>query len=246
VETITIDRAADGAFWAAYPVGGKEGRTIVVRKLSSDLKSPPGERIPLAEGLFHDDICAVTAFDGGVGVMWSDQNSQAVRFRRHLPNTDDANWQPAETVAKGNKAADDHVNFCRPRGKGAPKLIAATKTSLDTPGKPLLALRVLTAEGQWRNVPYATMPSAAWGHTRPIVLWLKNRPVSLYSGRHFIALQEFSSDGLRLRGPDRRIIEAENVNNVTGPKTAPRSIPCLVLASNQQGKIYEAILDLPE
>jgi hypothetical protein len=255
VETVTIDRDADGAFWAAYPLNAKKGRTMVVRKFPPGLGSPSGQPIPLANVGDRDDICAVAALAGGVGVMWSDQKAQTVSFRRHLLGAADADWAPAEVVASGCDTADDHINFCRPRGASDLKLIAATKTSLDTIGCPILALRVLTADDQWRSLDFAE-PTDELEFTRPIVLWLVDRPAALFTTRSqpprgrrggprfsIIEMLKFAPDVLSWRGPRREVIRAAAlVNNVTGPKTPPPGRACLVLASDGDGGVYEALV----
>ncbi|MGB2822075.1 MAG: hypothetical protein WBF17_13915, partial [Phycisphaerae bacterium] len=138
-----------------------------------------------------------------------------------------------------------------------PFLLAATKTSIDPNGEPIFSLRVLSAEERWHSVPFGILTKDR-DLTRPIVVWVAGRPVAVYTSRNppgrgvgygekfsVISLQEFSGDGLRTEGAPRDIIRAAKpVNNVTGPKTAPQGLPCVVLASDAAGGVYEGVIDL--
>ncbi len=256
VETVTIDRADCGCFWVAYPIAAKKGRSIVARRCAASLRWPPSEPVVLAEGLGRDEICAAVALGAAIGVMWSDQKRQALYFRRHPLHAPDLDWAAPEIVAQGTRTADDHINFCRPGARNAPKLLAATKTSLDTNGEPIFSLRVLSAEKRWHSVPFGVLTGKR-DLTRPIVLWVAGRPVAVYTARNpprrgvgygakfsVISLQEFTADGLHTQGAPRDIIRAAKpVNNVTGPKTAPQGLPCVVLASDAAGGVYEGVIE---
>jgi large repetitive protein len=254
VETATIDRRGDGAFWVAYPEDVEAGRRIVARKIEMSAgQSGIGEAIVLAGGLYKDEICAVVALEkGSTGVIWSDQHSEAVLFRTHHFQSPDSAWQAIDTVAVGGKTADDHLNFCCPPAGAGPALLAATKTSLDSVGLPLLCLRVLDSQGLWHSVPFA--PLLPEGHpSRPVALWLDSGPVCLYTvygpqhrlyGMNSVMLQAFSEDGLKTAGTPREVIPpVKELNDVTGPKAAPHGAACLILASDQSGKVYEAFVD---
>lgn len=254
VETITIDRQGNGAFWTAYPEDVPEGRRIVVRKIDPLGEQPGlGDQVILAEGLYEDEICAVCALgDGSVGVMWSDQHAGMLFFRTHSPKAAADSWSTADTVAAGDKTADDHLNFCRPPAGTGPALLAATKTSLDSVGLPLLSLRVLDNNGRWHSVPFAHLYQ---GHepSRPIVIWSSGRPVCLYTvygpGKRFERLnsimgQAFFGEGLKTSGPLQVVIPAlKGLNDVTGPKKVPSGAACLILASDRGGKVYEAFIE---
>jgi len=256
VETVTVDRAECGCFWVAYPIDGKAGRSIVVRRCGPLLRWPPSEPVVLAEGIGRDEICAAVALGPAIGVMWSDQKRQALYFRRHPLHLADAVWPGTETVAQGSRTADDHINFCRPPGRDAPKLLAATKTSLDTDGKEIFSLRVLSPAGRWHSTPFGILTKQD-DLTRPIVVWVGGRPIAAYTRRNpprrgvgygaefsVIAVQAFSPDGLSTRGAPRDLIRgARPVNNVTGPKAAPPGRPCVVLASDGAGGVYEGIIE---
>ena len=246
VRTVTIDRTDDGEFWVAYPVEAEPQRQVVVRRMAAGLSGPPGRRIVLADGLGPKETCAIVRVAGGVGVMWSDQRRQRLCFRRRGAGGADDAWGPVEIVAAGNKTADDHVNFAMPRGPGAPMLVAATKTSLDTLGRPLLCLRTLTNRGRWASVPFAVYARKRTGPSRPIVLWAAGRPAALYTNytpAGEVWLQAFRPDGLQAEGKPRLMFKAGSpINNVTGPKREPAGRPCLVLVSDRKGRVWEGFV----
>ncbi|MFH1068275.1 MAG: hypothetical protein V1794_01530 [Candidatus Glassbacteria bacterium] len=250
IETVTIAAAPSG-FWIAYPLDSAKGRQVVVRKVSHDLISV-GEKVVLADSLSRDDICAVTRTAEGVGVMWSDQNRDMLLFRRHLPGAPDTAWSPADTVDRNNKTADDHINFARPSaGSGGPNLIAATKTSLDTYGQPLLSLRVNKKGRLWVSVPFALLtkrgepsrPIALWYGIRPLVIYTLYGPAPDSAKLNRIMLQQFSADALDPLGTARELIPPlPGLNDVTGAKQVPDGVPLVVLASDAGGEVYEAVI----
>jgi len=256
VETITIDREGEnGPFWVVYPLDGDQGRKIIARKIKRNFGWPLGDPVVLAEELDKDDICAVTAIDSSVGVMWSDQKKGAFFFRRHVKNAEDSLWTPVETVAQGNKSAEEKINFCRPpAGKGA-KLLAVTKTTLENKGQASLCLLVLDQQEHWRGVPFAKLTENE-EPSHPVVLWIYGRPVALYTLRgpsaqgttvNRIMLQEFSPDGFEPVGePLQLVMRSLGVDNVTGPKRMLENMPCLVFASNHQGMVIEAVIRLAD
>ncbi len=256
IETVTVDRDSAGLFWLAYPADSADTRRIVTRMLPPELNrlGPP---VVLTDDVYRDDICVIVNTGGAMGVLWSNQSTEQVLFSRHRSGASADQWSAPDTVASGNEAADDHLNFCKPgSGKpGAVRLFAATKTSLDEPGKPLLAARVLNAEQEWINVDFAPL-NAIVEPSRPIALWLGDHPAVAYTAYganrkynrpNWILLQHFSPDGLRTVGdPVRLLGPVTDVNDVTGPKHEPASIPVLMLASDYNGNVWEMFVEQGE
>ena len=251
VETVTIATATVG-FWIAYPLDSAKGQQVVVRKVSSDL-ARLGDKVVLADSLSRDDICAVTRTDNGVGVMWSNQNTDMLLWRLHLPGAPDTSWSLSDTVDRDHKTADDHINFARPpEGATGLKIIAATKTSLDTYGQPLLSLRVNKSGRLWVSIPFARLTQKDGEPSRPIALWYGKRQIVIYtlygqdSGkvtRNRVMLQQFSADALDPVGTARELLPAlPGLNNVTGSKLVPADAPLVVLASDNAGAVYEAVI----
>lgn len=233
-ETATVVRDGGGRWWIAY----NEQRRMWVRG------SADGERwdepVEVSkDAAAEDDICAIAVLPGGVGVIWSDQVQDAVLFRFH-----GSKWGAVQTVARGNKTADDHFHTAlAPDGR----LFVATKNSLDTVGEPQLVLRVRERDGEWTNHPYAVR-TAEVEPSRPIVLMSLDRLFLLHSVYRrkgppgYVAMQSTGMGELRLDGTAKEFIAAEGVavNNVTGSKAAlPVGAPWIVLASDDRGRVYE-------
>ena len=115
-----------------------------------------------------DDIAAIAAFGGKVGVMWSNGRSGQFVFR-HREDRDpptlwaEEEWPGAEAARTyGRGLADDHINFAV-GGDGT--LYAAIKTAYDAPGHPMIGLLVRRPSGRWEPL------RAVDGHgSRPIAL----------------------------------------------------------------------------
>lgn len=262
LETVTIARDAGGGWWVAATVtpadtppvkpkaGGKATKPRAVQAWHS-----PDARIwtalpSLVTGIGGDDICLVTAVEGGVGVAWSDQNRDEVRFRLHRDGRAPSDWEPAELVAAGGLTADDHLHAAYASGR----LWLATKNSVDTAGQPQLVLRVRAPDGTWQNFPYAEK-TAARTPSRPIVVAAPDgRSLLLgqtdYAGKgppqDAIAFGVVDVEAKTVAPAMTTVIAPDptlraRVNDVTGPKAAfPASGPWIVLASDAAGRVYEA------
>ncbi len=255
IETVTVDRDKIGFFWIAYPVDSADTRKIISR-IFPPVFNMLGLPLVLADDVSSDDICVVVRMNGAMGVLWSNQNTGQILYGRHQAGTPMSEWWPPDTVASGNKTADDHLNFCKPRVRGRAdddvRLFAATKTSRDQPGKPLLAARVFNEEQEWINVDFATLKEGA-EPSRPVAIWLGDHPAVAYTvygvkqddGRsNWIELQHFSADGLKPVGnPVRLLGPLKDINNITGPKHEPAAIPVLLLASDHDGKVWEMFVE---
>jgi hypothetical protein len=147
VETATI-ASNEGEVWIA----SDSENEINVRWLgvSDQTFSDP---ITLAEGISKDDICVIASLGiGGVGVLWSNQNTQRYGFRRHVPASEPHNWFPDEVPAgpsaidHGDGMSDDHLNVAV---SSDGTLYATVKTSYDTKGMPLVACLIRRPHHRW-------------------------------------------------------------------------------------------------
>jgi hypothetical protein len=159
-EAATIDIDSQGRMWLA-----SDANTVInVRWSDSDYSSWSSD-IPLNTGhsVTDDDICAVTAFNNKIGVLWSNQREDEFQFSYHLDSNNDASdWTAIETAADGNNIADDHINMAVHSSTGT--IYAAVKTS--TGGNPQLALLVRNpTTGNWS---FYTVQNQ--GGTRPVAL----------------------------------------------------------------------------
>jgi hypothetical protein len=249
IETITVDRDRAGFYWIAYPSDSLDTRRIVVRIIPADC-SRLGPPVVLARDVSQDDICVVVRMNGAIGVMWSNQNSESILYSRHQGGAPVREWWAPDTLARGNKTADDHINFCKPsirtREAGV-RLFAVTKTSLDTEGKPLLAAHIYDENHTWHNLDFATL-TADWEPSRPVAIWLGDHPAAAYTmygkDANRIELQNFTPDGMALAGaPVNLLGPLPELNNPTGPKREPLDVPVLLLASDRDGRVWEMLLE---
>ena len=118
--------------WVAW-----EGAQNVYVSWSDSPYSTWSSPITIATGVTTDDICAIIAMPGKIGVLWSNQNTQRFGFRTHVNSeTDPSIWTTDEVPASqsaldvGLGMADDHLNM-KVGSDGT--LYCAVKTSYDTP-----------------------------------------------------------------------------------------------------------------
>ena len=155
----------------------------------------------------------------------------------------------------GGKAADDHLNtVLAPDGT----LWLASKNEIDAAGRPQFTLHRRNRDGAWRNWPYGIRTKT----TRP------SRPIVVANADGAVVLTGYGDNDRSLPAPyDARIVfvranpvqpkavEAPRVvispdpaynsvvQNVTGPRNPfPEDAPWIVLASDQEGRVYEADL----
>ncbi|MBX3175961.1 MAG: hypothetical protein KF886_01240 [Candidatus Hydrogenedentes bacterium] len=251
IETATIARDAAGAWWVAAVAGVK----VCVWAAPPDATAW-SDPIVLAEGVDPDDIAAVTPLpDNQIGVLWSDQRREAFLKRAHNDGARPEDWEPEIAIQIGGKAADDHINTVLAPGG---TLWAATKNEIDTDGQPQFTLHERIAGGAWRSWPYAVR-TATTRPSRPIAVASADCPAILTGyGDSDRALPfphnariVFSRVNPEVPGriePPRTVIAPDPahqsaIQNVTGPRHPfPPDAPWIVLASDPEGRVYEADL----
>lgn len=169
VETATIDIDGNGRMWLASP-----GTTSMYVRWSDSPYSSWSSPITVTTGVKEDDICAVTAFDGKIGVLWSNQNTERFGFRYHVDGDDPAIWSADEVPASqsalnnvGAGMADDHINLAV-ASDGT--IYAAIKTSYNDgfTGNPYVQIAMLIrrpSSNTWDD-----LYEVSNGGTRPIVI----------------------------------------------------------------------------
>ena len=69
---------------------------------------PPVQGTSLAS----DDISSVIAFGPGkIGIMWSNQSTDAMYFAIHVDGANDSTWQSVKQANRRSGEADDHINL---------------------------------------------------------------------------------------------------------------------------------------
>ena len=170
-ETLTLDKDSTGVLWATWTQGAK---VYVNTTTTSDAAWGTPFVVPVtgATGLDSDDISALVAFDGQIGVMWSNQTASAMYFAAHSDGMAPTSWHASRTAVQGPRSADDHINLKSLQADPAGRVFAAVKTSLDDAGGNtsapqllLLARDPVTAD--WTSAVVARISDC---HTRPIVV----------------------------------------------------------------------------
>ena len=197
----------------------------------------------------EDDICLIVALKGGVGFVWTDQQADAVCFRWHDDSAAPESWGPVEFVDLSGKTADDHLNAAVARDG---TLFLVTKNESDRVGSPQLTLRRRHPDGSWDNLPYENRTKKAIP-SRPIAL-VGGAPEQLFlihsaypqpvKNRYSIICRKMSTDELELDATACELFgSGRRVNDATGCKrTLPEGQEWIVLASDLDGNVFEAIL----
>ncbi len=171
-ESATIDQDSTGRLWVTYT------RSLAVWVAYSDrngLNWSEGFRPPVPDtSIASDDISALIAFSGNIGVLWSDQVSDVFRFAIHKDTGDPRTGWTVENALAGAHLADDHMNLKQLTGDAQGRVFAAIKTSADATGDPnamLVGVLVRTPQqggsGTWSVAPAGTV---ADDHTRPVIM----------------------------------------------------------------------------
>ncbi|RKD90363.1 hypothetical protein [Mangrovibacterium diazotrophicum] len=252
IETATIVKDLRGKWWVSAIAGSE-----VCVWNSEDGGRKWSKPLVLARGIGKDDICTITEVPGGVAVIWSDQLREAVKFRSHLTGEPAHKWEKETIIEQGNKTADDHLNTAL---SADGTLWMTTKNSVDVVGKPQFVLRVRTPEGKWSNYPYCNLGNVEQP-SRPIILTVEDNPSLILNGytiynskSRYLGVIDFGivdttkteiiSQVTPVMVPDTTDWLGKNqINNVTGSKRAlPKGAPWIVLASDNDGRIYEVDL----
>jgi len=175
VETAVMDRDTTGSLWVTFTDANTSGgrNTYVTHSTTNDTTWIAPYVVPIsgASTLKSDDISTLVAYNGKIGVMWSNQTDSTVYFAYHPDGTADSNWVSNPAV-QGPKYADDHLNIKSLQADSAGELFAVVKTSLNdvnpsTSTKPLVLLLQLDNQGSWsRRTVWRIVDNV----TRPIVL----------------------------------------------------------------------------
>jgi hypothetical protein len=170
VEAIVLAKDTKGKLWVTYTQNSK---VYVNRSIGSDTTWGTPFVLPVkGTSVSADDISAVIAFRGNIGVMWSNQIDSAVYFATHRDGDPDSSWQAARTALQGPKEADDHINLKAMQADASGQIFAIVKTARNeeanpNPNAPLIRLLVLRTDNTWTNYVFGRV---ADDHTRPVVM----------------------------------------------------------------------------
>ena len=150
MEAVVLAKDGAGTVWVTFT---QNNQAFTAHSTTDDAHWTAPEVLPFpqATALAPDDISSIVAFDGKIGVMWSDQGDplvEAFQFATHTDGTPATQWS-LTTASSGDHAADDHINLKALSGDPAGRVFAATKTSSTVLGNTLQQLLVLSPNGTW-------------------------------------------------------------------------------------------------
>lgn len=173
MEAIVLAKDSLGTLWVTYT---RSNRVYVAHTTGGDDANwiaPYQLPVPGASGLASDDISAIIAYQGHIGVMWSNQNdgSGKMYFAAHPDGAADDNWQ---YVSAYNPSADDHINVKALQSDSAGNVFAVVKTSFSNLGEPGIVLLACTggsctSPANW-NAHVVYERQSGTQKTRPILL----------------------------------------------------------------------------
>lgn len=153
-ESVTVDRDSLGKLWISFT---RASKVWVAHSTTSDTAWTKPFRIPGVDtDVSADDISAVVAMQGKIGVMWSDQASNTFRFAVHADGASDSSWT-FETPLAGTNLADDHLNLKSLLEDDSGRVHAAVKTSLTGSSDPSIVVLSRSSTGTWTNAVAATV-----------------------------------------------------------------------------------------
>ncbi len=177
-ESATIDIDSDGVLWVALTqaadgsglcVTGVACVVNVMHSTTADYRWSTPFVLPAGGSeVTPDDIAAVVAYGGRIGIAWANQVDHSVQFATHVDGDPDTTWT-AETLVVGPHESDDHLNV---KADAAGRVYLVFKTSQNGPlnapaDAPLVAVWVRDVDGTWRS---ATAWTVADDVTRPQIL----------------------------------------------------------------------------
>jgi hypothetical protein len=245
-ETLVLDKDSTGKLW----IGWIEGKRVKVnRSQDNDLTwgqpfDLPGQGGPTTS----DDICGVVAFQGKIGIMWSNQTDMKVYFAFHVDGTADTLWQAREEAladASLGPVADDHIDL-KPSGAPDGTLYSVVKTSLTSLQQPRILVLRRTATGSWSRHVVGTVDDE---HSRPLLLLDSdgNRVYvfaeSYKYGRRAIYMKDASAGDLLFpSGVGTPFIASSNDLMISNPTSTKQCVNAatglLVLASDHDTRYY--------
>jgi hypothetical protein len=253
IETVVMDKDTTGKLWVTFTEGNK---VYVAHSTTDDRTWTNPFVLPVtgASNLDPDDISAVVAYNGRIGVMWSNQVDSAMHFASHEDGDADSVWT-SNTAIQQTGYADDHMNLKALAGDPSGQVFAATKTSLNDSGSsgPLILLMVLGNDNVWRRYTFSTVPD---NDTRPVVaIDRQNRRIyefasapccnggAIYYKETDLDNPSFSAG---LGTPFLESLTNLNINNPTSTKQELNgTTDLLVMASDDQTHNYwHGMLDL--
>ena len=246
VKSAVIDKDTTGRLWITFT--HDLNAMLSYSSTGTTWATPfpvPGKKNVAA--LPQDEVSSVVHFDGGLGVMWSNEKEGSYIFARHDDREIPTKGWTYSIAMKGPEMADDHMDVKALDGDPAGRVFAIVKTSLDRQADPLLVLLIRNGKGQWTRY-------TAWNHgtlqpTRgQVAIDLANRRIYVFAAAPCCAGGTVYMKSTSLDRPsfDAAAIgtpvlagDGEKLNNTTTPKDpVDASTDLMVLASADNTRHY--------
>ena len=242
-ESATIAKDSTGRLWTTWT----RARQVWVAHSTTDDSTWARPFVPAVgdTSVTSDDLSAVVAFGGRIGVMWSNQISGAFRFAVHADGQPATEWT-LETALSGVGWADDHINLRTLTGDASGRLHAAVKTGLGDvagarPTDPIVLVLTRAPAGGWTSAVVATVADR-W--TKP-ALALDETNAELYvvanSGTRIMHKRSALADIRFVTGPGSPLLARSGIflndpSTSKSPVTAASGL--VVLASSTTDQSY--------
>lgn len=251
-ETVVIDKDTTGMLWITYT---QNSQVFVNHSLGSDSVWNPNaaQLIPgapsSAVNVSPDDISSLVAFDGKIGVLWSNENpgqfpgsnDTAFYFAYHVDGAPDTSWTSAP-IYRQPAIADDHINIKSLQADPSGNIFAMVKTSLNNGANPQLMLFVAKKNVtgySWNTYVESTHSD---NQTRPLLL-INTSQRMLYvfttteggGDVYYKSTSMDTPDFSNQPGPGKLFMTASGyaLNNITGTKqTVNTSSGIVILVSH--------------
>jgi hypothetical protein len=183
-ETIVLDKDSTGRLWITYTQGSKvyvnhSGANPAAIDADTSWNPAAAYVIPAVGvniSVSTDDISSLVAFQGKIGVLWSNQSDKTFYFAAHNDGAGDAaaDWQGQIALRMPSQAlADDHINLKSLQVSGG-DLFAVVKTSISTNSTtdPRILVLRREANGAWSYSVFVheTEGTTQTHHTRPVLI----------------------------------------------------------------------------
>ncbi|MEZ4513085.1 MAG: Calx-beta domain-containing protein [Chloroflexota bacterium] len=247
---VVIDKDSTDTLWITYTQGNK---VYMAHSDGADDSWVTPYLLPVAgsTGLLSVDISAVVAYNGHVGVMWSNQGDMQMHFAVHQDGASDTAW--TEVIAYA-LSADDHVSLRSLNADSAGNVFAAVKGSFVNPDEPQIIVLACTTgncsqASNWRSA-VAFSRNAQPYKTRPTVLLdTTNREIYVFvtdTGGGNALYKKASYDTLAFpAGSGTVFIDYSSaVNNVTSTKQTVNVSTGIVVMASSSSKYYHNCLEL--
>ncbi len=252
MEAIVLDKDSMGNLWVTYT---KSSKVYVAHSDGSDSSWITPYVLPVAgaTGLWDDDISSIVAYDGHIGVMWSNQSLNNIVFAAHVDGAADNQWQGVNTYTL---SADDHLNLKSLRSDSAGNVFAVAKTSFSNVGEPSIILLACTSGdcrsvSNWEGHTVYTRPAASQ-RTRPILLLdTDNREVYVFmatTGGGPIRYKKSSFDAINFPANGEAIFidYGGGINDPTSTKQNLTGATGLVVAASDGSYYYHNCMTLTD